>query len=161
MADKNVVYRGAEAVLYKKDGVLVKDRIRKGYRIQQLDRKIRKQRTRHEDSLMERARRAGVDVPRIFSSSDTSIEMEFIEGRKVKDAFNGAGNRERGRISGLIGQALGRLHEANIVHGDFTTSNMILKGGKLYVIDMGLGKYSEKVEDKSVDLYLLHEALKA
>jgi Kae1-associated kinase Bud32 len=178
------IARGAEAVLYldKKEGktVLVKDRVKKGYRLPELDGRIRRQRTRHEDSLLDRARRAGVAAPRVFETSRNELVMEFIEGPKVKDVFNELGGNDREAVCSLIGEALGKLHSAHIVHGDFTTSNMILKnkstheGGRrlkwgeksrpamnLYVIDLGLGKYSQKVEDHAVDLYLLYEALKA
>lgn len=159
------IARGAEAVLYlgERDGsrVLVKDRIRKGYRLDELDTRIRRLRTRHEDSLLDRARRAGVHVPCVMDSSEDKIVMEFIDGIRVKDAFNGMGDGERDDVCRLVGEALGRLHANGIVHGDFTTSNMMLMAGRLYVIDFGLGKVSGKVEDQAVDLYLLHEALKA
>jgi len=159
------IARGAEAVLYlgERDGsrVLVKDRIKKGYRLDELDTRIRRLRTRHEDSLLDRARRAGVQVPCVMDSSEDKIVMEFIDGISVKDAFNGMGDGERDDVCRLVGEALGRLHGNGIVHGDFTTSNMMLMAGRLYVIDFGLGKVSGRVEDQAVDLYLLYEALKA
>jgi Kae1-associated kinase Bud32 len=59
-----------------------------------------------------------------------------------------------------IGQAVGKLHGLNIVHGDLTTSNMILKEGKdLVMIDYGLSGMSSSVEDKAVDLYVLSRAI--
>jgi TP53 regulating kinase-like protein len=61
----------------------------------------------------------------------------------------------------LIGEAAARLHSAGIVHGDMTTSNMILRENELFVIDFGLSKPSGKVEDQAVDLYLLYEALRS
>jgi Kae1-associated kinase Bud32 len=60
-----------------------------------------------------------------------------------------------------MGESIARLHSAGIVHGDLTTSNMIFKDDRLYIIDFGLGKISSKVEDQAVDLYLLYEALKS
>jgi TP53 regulating kinase-like protein len=170
---KAEIARGAEAVLYKDERkiedteqtVLIKDRISKGYRLPELDKRIRKRRTRHEDSLLERARRAGVDVPVVFDVSENKLVMEYIDGPKVKDVFNELDDNDRLNVCELIGEALGRLHSANIMHGDFTTSNMILRDSKtdrnLYVIDLGLGKFTQKVEDQAVDLYLLFEALKA
>ena len=166
---KQIIQHGAEAILYldnRKDEegsrtVLVKDRIKKGYRLPELDVRIRRQRTRHEDSLLERARRVGVDTPRVFDVCENRLVMEFIDGDKVKDVFDEMGEKRRGETAGLIGEVLGNLHSASIVHGDFTTSNMILKDGQLFVIDFGLGKYSQKAEDQAVDLYLLYEALKA
>ena len=155
------IARGAEAVLYMDGDRLVKDRIKKGYRLPELDTRIRKLRTRREEKLLERARRAGISTPKVFDVSENKLTMEFIDGERVKDIFNGVDDEKRKRISGLIGKALGRMHSANIVHGDFTTSNMILKEDQLFIIDLGLGKYSERSEDKAVDLYLLYEALKS
>ena len=42
-----------------------------------------------------------------------------------------------------------------------STENMILKDSNLYLIDFGLGFHSQKIEDKAIDLYLLHEALES
>jgi TP53 regulating kinase-like protein len=170
---KTEIARGAEAVLYLEQSkeeseqkrVLVKDRIKKGYRLPELDGRIRRQRTRHEYGLLERARRAGVDVPRALGVGEYKLVLEFIDGDKVKDAFNDMDESAHERVAGLIGETLGKLHSANIMHGDFTTSNMILKrvDGKerLYTIDLGLGKFTQKFEDQAVDLYLLYEAIKA
>jgi TP53 regulating kinase-like protein len=160
-----IIQRGAEAVLYleERDGekVLVKDRLPKGYRIPQLDDKIRMQRTRHEESLILKARRAGVAAPNIVDAGKSRIVMEWIEGKKLKDSLNGMPRSRRAGIYRLMGESIGRLHSAGIIHGDLTTSNMIFKGGALYIIDFGLGKISGKIEDQAVDLYLLYEALKS
>jgi len=188
--EKHIIQRGAEAILYREDGTLVKDRVVKGYRLPELDSKIRKLRTRSEARLLDTAVRAGIDVPRVLGIEDNTLKMDFIDGRRVKDVLNEMGENERDSTCLLIGEALARLHGAGICHGDFTTSNMILAknvgafeeegiaengadkatkavGGdekvslRLYIIDFGLGKLSKKVEDQAVDLYLLYEALKA
>jgi len=156
-----IVARGAEAVLRKDGNKLVKDRVRKGYRIQKLDDRIRSQRTKREESLLARARRAGVNAPAVLSGEKTSLVMEWIEGERVKDVLNGMGPKEMGKVCEQIGEALGKLHSAGIVHGDVTTSNMILRDGNLFIIDFGLGKTSRRIEDFAVDLYVLMEALKA
>lgn len=160
-----IIQRGAEAVLYilERDGekVLVKERIKKGYRIPQLDRKIRSQRTKGEANLISKARRYGVNTPIIFDTQKFNIFMEFIDGKRLKDILNNLPKKEKLKIYSLIGEAVAKLHEADIMHGDLTTSNMLLLKNKLYVIDFGLGKTSKRIEDKAVDLYLLYEALKA
>ena len=62
----------------------------------------------------------------------------------------------------LIGKNIAKLHDADIIHGDLTTSNMILSGKEVvYFIDFGLGFISKKIEDKAVDLHLLKQALEA
>jgi Kae1-associated kinase Bud32 len=155
------IARGAEAVLYRGGGRLVKDRIRKGYRIPELDTRIRRLRTRGEERLLDRARRAGVNTPSVLESGESRLVMEFIDGGRVKDVFNSMGAKEREDVCRLIGESVSRLHSAGIMHGDLTTSNMILKEGKIYIIDFGLGKMSERSEDQAVDLFLLFEALKS
>ncbi len=170
------IARGAEAILWKDGHKLVKDRVKKGYRLPELDKRIRRLRTRVEERLMDRARRAGVDTPRILDTRDSELVMEFIEGQRVKDALNAMKKPDREKVYNLIGDALARLHSANVMHGDLTTSNMIIKnettaskGGRasevktirIFIIDFGLGKVTERVEDKAVDLFLLNEALKS
>jgi len=123
----SLIARGAEAVLYREDGTLVKDRVAKGYRLPELDAKIRRLRTRGEARLLDTAARAGMDVPRVLETSESTLKMDFIDGRRVKDVLNEMGEKERDSVCLLIGEALAKLHSAGICHGDFTTSNMILK----------------------------------
>jgi TP53 regulating kinase-like protein len=68
-----------------------------------------------------------------------------------------------------IGRVVGKLHSEHIIHGDLTTSNMLLKNYEqldldnldkhLYFIDFGLSHISSQLEDKGVDLYVLERAL--
>ncbi|MBW1839533.1 MAG: Kae1-associated serine/threonine protein kinase [Deltaproteobacteria bacterium] len=155
------VARGAEAVLRKDGDKLIKDRVKKGYRLKELDDKIRSQRTKREEGLLVKAKRAGVNAPTVWSSEKNKLVMEWIDGKRVKEALNEMNPKERETVYKGIGEALGKLHTAGIVHGDVTTSNMILKDGKVFVIDFGLGKTSKRIEDYAVDLYVLMEALKA
>lgn len=126
--------------------------------------------------------------------------MEWVEGRTVKEVVVEAGKRvkERGgggvweeglrALMGKIGRALGRMHEVGVVHGDLTTSNMMLRPspmslqngttftngaegdgddaksagesleGEIVLIDFGLAAQSLQDEDKAVDLYVLERA---
>jgi Kae1-associated kinase Bud32 len=162
-----VLGQGAEAILYldEFDGqkVLVKERIKKDYRIEEIDSKLRRERTREEVKLMTEARKVGVLTPKIFhvDYEKFKIIMEFIEGKRLKEFFSEAKEEEIEKISFEIGRLVGKLHSAGIIHGDLTTSNMILKDGDIYFIDFGLGFFSKRIEDQGVDLNLLFEALKA
>ena len=160
-ASPEIIQRGAEAILYLRDGKLVKERISKGYRVSQLDSKIRKSRTRSEAKLMERARNAGVNIPGTSVEGNFEIVMEYLKGDKLKDVLNEMDPKELASVCERIGETVARLHSNGIIHGDLTTSNMILKGDEVYLIDFGLGKFSGKVEDQAVDLFLLFEALKS
>lgn len=66
------------------------------------------------------------------------------------------------RVMRLIGTSVGGLHASGVVHGDLTTSNLILreKSGEMDVvlIDFGLGSVSTSDEDMAVDLYVLERA---
>jgi TP53 regulating kinase-like protein len=61
----------------------------------------------------------------------------------------------------LLGEEVSKLHEEDIIHGDLTTSNILLKGKRIYIIDFGLGFISNRIEDKAVDLHLIKQALEA
>lgn len=155
---REIVGRGAEAILYRDGDKLVKERIKKGYRIKELDEKLRKRRTKREAKILSKARRVGVPTPLVISVEDYKIVMEFIEGKRLKELLNSLTSEERKEIAREIGILIGRLHTAGIIHGDLTTSNMILRKGEIYFIDFGLAFHSTSVEDRAVDLHLLHQA---
>jgi len=155
------IQRGAEAVLYLNDnGNLIKERIKKGYRIKQIDHKLRKFRTRREAKIL---RRQIVPRPKVISvdETETKIEMEFLKGNLVRDILNNLSEKQEVLLCREIGKNVAVLHDHNIIHGDLTTSNMILKNNNLFFIDFGLGFTSEKIEDKAVDMHLLKQALEA
>ncbi len=63
-----------------------------------------------------------------------------------------------------IGSAIGKMHDAGVVHGDLTTSNIMIKesapepGFLIALIDFGLALMQPSIEDKAVDLYVLERA---
>ncbi len=154
-----LIAEGAEASIYSDNGRIIKKRRRKGYRIRELDEKLRTFRTKREAKILEKLRCIGVAVPKLIfvDEKTTTIEMELVGGEKVRDVLDG-GNCER--ICREAGEMIGIMHGSNIIHGDLTTSNMISgKKGGLSFIDFGLGFFSDKAEDKAVDLHLLKQAL--
>ncbi|MBI4021683.1 MAG: Kae1-associated serine/threonine protein kinase [Candidatus Aenigmarchaeota archaeon] len=153
--------QGAEAVLTVEGGDVVKDRQPKRYRLPALDTQLRRRRTRAEASIMADAARAGVLVPRIRDVQESVIRMERIAGPRLKEALDALPEAARYEAVRQVGETVAQLHAAGIMHGDLTTSNMIYKDGRLYLIDFGLAKRTAKVEDLASDLFLLHEALTA
>jgi len=152
-----ILKRGAEAILFLKDGYLAKQRIKKGYRHEKIDSLLRKTRTNAEAKLLSEARRAGANTPAIMEKTEDTIMMEYLDGVRVKDLFNKMEGPELEKLSVEIGRSISKIHAYNIIHGDLTTSNMIYSKGKLYLIDFGLGEISPNIEKKAVDLHLLKE----
>lgn len=68
------------------------------------------------------------------------------------------------RLAQHIGQILAKMHDEDVIHGDLTTSNMLLRRGPentesdLILIDFGLSYISALPEDKGVDLFVLEKA---
>jgi TP53 regulating kinase-like protein len=88
--------------------------------------------------------------------------MEYVKGPRLKEAFTQMDHSELIRTCRLIGSLIGHLHSGGIVHGDLTTSNMILRdGAKLFFIDFGLSDYSRELEARGVDLLLMSRAFKS
>lgn len=146
--------KGAEAIVRIQDGRVVKQRIPKRYRVEMLDEKIRKERTRAEARLISEARRSGVPTPILYDVYGFTIEMEYIEGRPLKEVISV-------ELCEKVGGIVGFLHAANIIHGDLTTSNMIWDGERVYLIDFGLSFVSSSVEDKGVDVHVLFQTLES
>jgi len=156
-----IIGKGAEAVLIKKNDQLIKDRIKKSYRISYLDLKLRKTRTKKESKLLQKASEL-IPVPTLIKTDEKEkIEMSFIKGKKLSESLDELKNSLE--ICKKIGENIAKLHDENIIHGDLTTSNMIYeeKERKVYFIDFGLGYESSKIEDKAVDLHLIKQALEA
>ncbi len=149
-----IIARGAEAVIERDGDTIIKRRIKKGYRIPVLDEYLRKKRTRNEARLMIEAKRNGIRVPDIIEVDEKNfvIKMKFIEGKRLSEYDNVSYCKE-------IGEIVKKLHEANIIHGDLTTSNLIESKDGIYLIDFSLGFFSNKIEDKAVDLILLKRAI--
>ena len=91
--------------------------------------------------------------------------MEWIDGPSIRDWLeaHAAEIELVTKVMKAIGRSVGGLHASGVVHGDLTTSNLILRkttGGKLevVVIDFGLGSVSNSDEDMAVDLYVLERA---
>ncbi len=145
---------GGEAEVRIYDNFVEKIRIKKRYRIKELDDVLRKRRTVLEARIISNARKHGVPTPIIFDVEDCKITMERIGGEPVRYVIN----RD---IALEIGKNVAKLHSAGIIHGDLTPINMILKDGRIYFIDFGLAYYDDRAEAKGVDIHVFYEALKA
>jgi Kae1-associated kinase Bud32 len=162
-----IIKIGAEAILYidyfEGMKVLVKERIKKNYRLEELDKKLRVERTRKETNLMREARKVGVNTPQIFyvDEENCKIIMEFVDAKRLKDILDSWSEKRIEKTFVEVGKFIGKMHSADIIHGDLTTSNILIKDDAIYFIDFGLGYFSKRIEDKGTDLKLFKEAIKA
>jgi Kae1-associated kinase Bud32 len=154
------IAQGAEATIYQKDNIVIKERPRKSYRSSIIDNKLRGSRTRREAKVLEKTHSLQFTPKLIKTNKKDTIEMEFIPGQKVACCLE---ERKYETIAKTIGKQIKALHTLGIIHGDLTTSNMILtnKNVDIFFIDFGLSFFSQKIEDKAVDLHVLSEALNA
>jgi len=147
--------QGAEATVTLQEHSVKKDREKKKYRHPKLDNKIRTERTKQETRILEKARQNGIQVPEIKDTGETSFEMQRILGKQLKETLE-----DKPETVQKLAVQVARLHEANIIHGDLTTSNAILTPeNQVYIIDFGLATHSTRIEDKAVDLHLLKQIL--
>ena len=166
LSDARLIKRGAEACLYcgfwHGRRVVVKRRFPKPYRIAELDRRIRARRTVKEAQIMHRAKRAGVPTPLLYlvDVPNSTLVMEYVEGPQIKTLIERIGPEERVEIFSRIGRLIGRLHTSSIIHGDLTTSNMIMDpSGRIVFLDFGLSKRSNTLEDRGIDIHLAKRVL--
>ncbi|KAK4237460.1 EKC/KEOPS complex subunit BUD32 [Achaetomium macrosporum] len=201
-APPSLVTQGAEGRLYKTTHLLpdrpcaLKYRPPKPYRHPVLDARLTKARISSEAKVLEKCWREGVPVPAVYAMDPAAgwMMMEWIDGIPVRAAINEwLGERpaeleERPvevddtplvDLMKRIGTAVGALHRTGVVHGDLTTSNMMLRPresggqangcngddgkakaleGDVVLIDFGLATQSMSDEDRAVDLYVLERA---
>ncbi|KAK2012605.1 hypothetical protein LZ32DRAFT_605358 [Colletotrichum eremochloae] len=137
------------------------------------------------------------DVPEGRNTTDdharrpAAEQRTQAEGNTDEGAGEGGAPPERGAtdlkdLMRRIGTAIGKMHKIGVVHGDLTTSNMMLRPPKLapgtvaptlnptafppscssssvvdgdvFIIDFGLASQSTSDEDRAVDLYVLERA---
>ncbi|WP_414837558.1 KEOPS complex kinase/ATPase Bud32 [Candidatus Nanosalina sp. VS9-1] len=146
--------QGAEASVEITDEKAVKRREEKKYRHPDLDERIRDERTREEVKNTRRAIKYGVNAPSAEKKDKDTIEFERINGETWKKS----GDLEAMKSAG---ENVAKMHHGNIIHGDLTTSNIIVNDKEAYLIDFGLSEVSERVEDKAVDIHLLKQIIEA
>lgn len=177
----------------------LKVRPSKPYRHPILDRKLTRTRIIQEARCLVKLVREGVKVPAVLALDwegrggesgwgGAWLMMEWIEGpviRVVLEEWEAWMKKnkasldetaivaEEARVRDLlrrIGSGIAALHKAGVVHGDLTTSNLMLRreqsenqgvsmDGEVVIIDFGLASQSSQDEDRAVDLYVLERAI--
>ncbi|XP_034103079.1 EKC/KEOPS complex subunit TP53RK [Drosophila albomicans] len=178
----DIIKQGAEGRLYlgdfKGESCLIKERFVKKYRHPELDTQITRQRMKAEVKASSRCLAAGILAPRILHSdlNTHKLYMEYFGNAQtakkfIQDTVAAESDEEKVKEKLLelcirIGAIIGQMHANNIIHGDLTTSNILINPNPaakneydVILIDFGLSHYNQGAEDKGVDLYVLERAL--
>ncbi|KAI8068483.1 tp53rk protein [Gongronella butleri] len=173
MTNRTCIKQGAEARVFHlekylgiKGGCIAKERFKKTYRHPDLDKQLTAKRVTQEARSLHRCFKAGIDTPTVYlvDVQKSTIYMEHIVGTTVKrqlldNQHNTYADLDLDALADKIGRALGKMHSIDVVHGDLTTSNLMLRDNdSLVIIDFGLSFGSTMHEDKAVDLYVLERA---
>ncbi|BCU70712.1 Kae1-associated kinase Bud32 [Stygiolobus caldivivus] len=169
MEELREIRRGAEAIIYEGyfAGIhaIFKKRIKKSYRHPQLDYEINSSRTKLEARLIYTSLVNGVNTPALLlvDPSEFLIVMEYLEGTTVKEYLQTYSGNERGlrELGAQMGEIIGKLHKIGISHGDPNTNNLILTKDGLFIIDFGLAKKAEDIEDLAVDIHVFLRSLES
>ena len=147
---------GAEAqILLKDENTLKKVRTVQEYRHPQLDKRIRKKRTKREFKVLNKLFNENINVPKVdnLNLDECSFEMQYIQGKCIIESMNFETLK-------LAITQIAKIHKLEIVHGDLTPLNMLIKDNQIYIIDFGLSEYSKDREERAVDLNVFFIFLK-
>lgn len=157
--------KGAEAELYATrfldQDAVVKDRIRKAYRVHALDLRLRTERTRHEAKILHAAKQAGVRCPRLVHAEPEKhkLYLERFEGTLLRQSLPTLSGTNRSWVLTECGKQIALLHEGGLSHGDCTTSNFMYVAGVPMLIDFGLSEFSASLEEHATDVLLFKKSV--
>ncbi|KAG5439766.1 hypothetical protein PCANB_000048 [Pneumocystis canis] len=188
-AERLLIKQGAESLTYKtlflpEVTCLLKIRLPKPYRHPILDERLTKHRICVEARLLYKCYKGGVSCPAIYFVDLKKGELwsEWIEGKTLKDELleweNNINIHQQDYIQIMtsIGRNIGQMHQLDVVHGDLTTSNIMVRpsffqkslslmtssqSDRIVIIDFGLGSVTHMIEDKAVDLYVLERTFES
>ncbi|KAF8418340.1 hypothetical protein EV426DRAFT_634617 [Tirmania nivea] len=169
--NKTLIKQGAEAHLYHTTFLtpthpsLLKHRPSKAYRHPIVDVRLTKHRCLSEARLLVR----GVTVPAIYFVDEArgEIYMEWITGRTLREVLDNALTSTSTStpptpptpapdlqiLMPRIGSAIAAMHALDVIHGDLTTSNIMIRRPR-----PDEDGDAEEMEDMAVDLYVLERA---
>jgi TP53 regulating kinase-like protein len=170
------ISQGAEARLWlipdylEGKSCIAKERFSKKYRHPTLDARLIKQRCKAEAKCIVRCRRAGIPCPAIWGVHPPVLYLECVSGTTMRahlehqaapdNTDNDKECTDYQALATKMGSILAKLHNNGVVHGDLTTSNMMLnENSDIVMIDFGLSRVSSNPEEFAVDLYVLERAL--
>lgn len=163
---EEIIALGAESVILKVERwnqpLVLKWRQSKPYLLEDIDAHLRKTRTTRECKMLSVARSLGVRTPAVYAMdmSGFTILMDYINGTQFKQLVNELPEDQLEKYCNEFGKSIAMLHKGDVVHGDPTTSNVLIDSKfRLWLVDFGLSEMNATVEMKGVDLHLIHRAL--
>jgi TP53 regulating kinase-like protein len=155
---------GAESSIYRLEQwgitILLKHRPQKPYLLKEIDDFLRTSRTSKECKMLTVARNLGVPTPIVYwvDVHRHSIAMECLQGKQLKQLVAELPVDRLQEITSEFGKLIGLLHRGGVVHGDPTTSNVIVnQKGNIWLVDFGLAEMNATLEMKGVDLHLMRQ----
>ena len=151
------ISEGAEADIYELEllGIkaVMKYRRPKPYLVKDIEESLRGQRTKTEARILSKASSL-ISAPKPLFVAKYAIIMKKLEGIQASK------KPSLGKPSATAsGKAMAALHSSGIIHGDFTTANILIKNDGISVIDFGLSYYSSSAEDMAFDLLLFKRSV--
>lgn len=179
----SLMTQGAEAKVHKCTFLgrpsVAKIRFSKKYRHPELDLKLTHKRLTAEARTLARCRNIGINTPALYfvDLESSTIVLEHVDAVTLKqyifdlkeshqcqcDSKIPTYPKSLDKVMMLVGKDLAKMHSSDIIHGDLTTSNILVQpvagdGVRIIFIDFGLSSSSRVAEDKGVDLYVLEKA---
>jgi len=155
--------------------LVCKERFSKAYRHPDLDERLTRSRCRSEARVLEKCKtKSDIRVPDVVRVEPPLLYVEYVEGPTVKAHLLDKENQSKihyPKLAQMMGEIIGKLHNLGVIHGDLTTSNMLVleesteaageSSFQLVMIDFGLAKSTSSAEEQAVDLYVLERALES
>jgi len=136
------------SLLQTQRSIIGKERFKKTYRLEVLDKKITKSRVNAETKCILKCKKLEIDVPDLYfvdtknaiifmedllpphpSSSSSSSPSPNRNPMTVRDFFvsKGIDSNPAVLVAKSMGVAIGKMHASGMIHGDLTTSNVFLR----------------------------------
>lgn len=161
----DIKFKGAEAditeTMWDGNEAIIKKRVEKNYRTKELDEKLRQERTKEEAKLLHDSKKYNVRTPFIYSVDlkNYDIVMEKVDAIQLQEKIEKTKTDDLRELLNEIGAMVRRMHDGEIIHGDLTTANILIMDDTPILIDFGLGKYSNMLEDQGTDLLVFKKSL--
>ena len=163
--------QGAEGKIYIGEFLskkcLIKERFQKKYRVEELDKKLTKNRMLNESRNILRASKLGIKVPSLYFIDliERKIYMEYLENScQLKAIIQSIYSKSDikpyelliNKISNDLGDIISKLHSGDLIHGDLTPSNIILTTKDDTSSDLLNNAENKIIENKNYDdMYLI------